>query len=630
MENRFGIKDLFLFLLIAGLIVVVVMAMYQFDRQYQEVLTIKQQNNDLTTDIAKIRRQLAEGVQAVALTGPLAGGGTGSSTQPTTQKVDTFTHLRAAEKMPGFATGDWLIDNFATKIGKLTPFTSSDIYQQWIEGQVMEGLCATDPYSLEQVPRLATRWDISPDGLTQRYYLRRGVEFSDGAPLNADDVIFTFDWMRNPAVNADRARSYFTDLKDVKKIDDYTVEFTFNKYYFLSFQQVTSTSIMPRHFYSKYTPDQFNEATGLLMGSGPYKLENPTGWTPTGQGVTLVRNERYWGEPATFDRLVFKEVEGEATEMVMYGNQEIDLIRCTPEQYNKLKSDQRVMSFSNNFEYDYMYGGYVYCGWNQVRIQDGKESKTFFADKRVRQAMTMLLDRDQMCREIFLGYATPATGPFSPNSPQYDHSVKAWPHDEAAAKALLEQAGFKDRNGDGIIDGPDGQPFKFKITYPSGSETWEKVVLSMKDSYARAGIIAEPERVDWPVLVQKLNTSNFDAVTLGWSSVPEDDPYQIFHSDSIKGQGDNRTHYINPELDRLIEKARGTVDKEQRMQLWHQIHRVLHEDEPYTFLFDRKALKLIAKRIHNVSTSTIGLNFEYLNGGVMPWFVPKNEQRYTK
>lgn len=641
MEKRFGIKDLFLFLLLVVLIVTVVLAMRQFDRQFDHVQVIKQRNTELTGDVARINSSLArlmgmvEELQSRQFVEAPAGTATAPTTRPdggnvVQPKEDAFAHIKEAEKQPGFARGDWLIDNFGTKIGRLTPMVATDVYQTWIESQVLEGMVDRDPMTLEFRPRLATRWKISEDGLKMTFWLRRGVTFSDGEPLDADDVIFTFKWAKNPAVDAERVRAYLTKLVDFKKIDQYTVEFTFSEYYYLNFSTIASTSIMPEHFYSKYTPEQFNEMTGLLMGSGPYRLESPNTWVPTGEGVTLIRNERYWGTPPTFDRLIFRELQGESTEMVLYGNQELDLLRCVPEQYRKLINDQRIMSFSNNLAYENMYGGYIYCGWNQSRKVNGAETPTHFADKRVRQAMTILLDRERMAKEIFLGYATPASGPFAPQGPQSAPDIKAWAFDEAKAKSLLAAAGYQDRNGDGIVDGPNGQPFKFKLSYPSGSETWEKVVLFMKDSYARAGILMEPDRLDWPVLVQKLKQSDFDAATLGWSSTPESDPYQIFHSSQIQSQGDNRTNYINKDLDALIEKARTTVDTEARMKIWNDVHRILHEDQPYTFLFNRQALRLFNKRIKNIQPAKIGINFEYLNGGMMPWYVPSNEQKYSR
>ena len=623
MENRFGVKDLFLFILIGGLIAAVVMAMIQFDRQYEQVLTIRQKQDELTRDVVAIRNQLAQGVVSVGTTQPTGGLTAGG------EKVDVFRLVREAEKKPDFARGDWFIDSFGTKIGRLTPHVASDIYQKWVEYQVMEGLTSVDPYTLESVPRLATHWDISKDGLTMRFYLRRGATFSDGTPVTADDVIFSFDWVRNPAVNAARTTAYLTKLKDVKKIDDYTVEFTFSEFYYLNFEYAAGVDVpvMPKHFYSRFTPDEFNEKTGLLMGSGPYKMEDPAGWTP-GKPIEIVRNERYWGVPPTFDKIIYREIESEATEMVMFGNQELDQVHCAPDTYKTMSEDQRLTAVGQGLSYRSPFRGYTYCAWNQKRNRDGKEEATFFADKRVRQAMTLLLDRERLCSELMYGLADVASGPFAMGTGQSDPAIKPWPFDLERGKSLLREAGFEDRNGDGVLESADGKPFRVQITYPSGVAIWDKVVLFMKDAYAKAGIVVEPDRVDWPVLVNRLNIHDFDAISLGWSTSPESDPYQVFHSSQIK-EGDNRTSYASPECDAAIEKARTTVDKGERMKGWHAVHRILHEDQPYTFLAARNELRFINRRVKNIELSKLGLNYEDLNGGMIPWYVPQSQQRYT-
>jgi len=243
--------------------------------------------------------------------------------------------------------------------------------------------------------------------------------------------------------------------------------------------------------------------------------------------------------------------------------------------------------------------------------------------------MTMLLDRQRICDELMYGLAEVSSGPFSAGTGQPDPDVKPWPFDVERAKALLREAGFVDRDGDGVIESPDGKPFRFKLTYPTAVAVWDKVALFMKDAYARAGIVCEPDRIDWPVLVNRLNTSDFDAFCLGWSSTPESDPYQEFHSSQIKDQGDNRVAYNSPECDAAIEKARTTVDREQRMKGWHQVHRILHEDQPFTFLTARKELRFFNKRIKNIELSKVGLNYEDLNAGMIPWYVPVTAQRYT-
>lgn len=625
MENRFGIKDLFLFLLVGALIVVVVLAMVQYDRQYRQILLINDKQKELGRDLLAIRNQLAQGLVALAPTSGTA------ATQSAVATRDAFTQIREAERRPDFARGDWFVDNFGTKIGKLTPHISTDVYQKWVQYQVTESLADMDPYTQEFVPRLASRWEISPDNRTMRFFLRRNATFSDGEPVTADDVIFSFDWVRNAAVNAARTRSYLTKLKDVKKIDGFTVEFTYSEFYYKNFEYAAGVDVpvLPKHFYSRFTPDQFNERTGLLMGSGPYKLEDPENWTP-GKPIELVRNDRYWGVPATFDRILFREVEGDATVMVVFGNQEIDQVHCTAETFKRMTENAKIRELGNAVAYRTPFRGYSYCGWNQVRRKNGKESPTFFADRRVRQAMTMLLDRERICREINYGLAAVATGPFPPGGDQEDPDVKPWPFDPERARSLLRQAGFEDRNGDGVIESADGRPFRFTLTYPSQVVVWDKVALFMKDSYARAGIVVDLERIDWPVLVNRLNSADFDAICLSWSSEPETDPYQIFHSTQIKDQGDNRTGYNSPECDRAIEKARTTPDRAERMKGWHEVHRILHEDQPYTFISNRKELRFFNKRVANIRESKIGLNYEDLNGGMIPWYVPQSQQRYQK
>ena len=625
MENRFGIKDLFLFLLVGGLIVVVIVAMVQFDRQYDQVLLVREKQEELTRDVIAIRNQLAQGVVAVGATPT-----TGTTTQ-VAKGDDVFKGVREAEKKPDFARGDWFIDCFGTKIGRLTPHVSSDIYQKWVEYQVMEPLTNVDPYTMEPAPRLATHWEISPDGLTMRFHLRRGATFSDGVPVTADDVLYSFDLVRNPAYNAARTRAYLTEMKDVKKIDDYTVEFTFKSFYYRNFDYAAGQDVpvMPKHFYSKFTPDQFNEKTGLLMGSGPYKLQSPDGWTP-GQPIELVRNDRYWGVPGTFDRIIFREIENESTEMVMFGNQEIDQVHCTSDTYKRMSEDSRLTAVGNGLAYPSPFKGYSYCGWNQRRMHDGKEEATVFADKRVRRAMTMLLDRERMCKEISHGLAVVPSGPFTPDSPQNDPNIKPWPYDVDAAVKLLREAGFQDRNGDGVIEAPDGTPFRFKLTFKSGDEFSKKLALFLKDSYSPAGIVAEPDATDWNIMMKNLDSRNFDAITLGWSSDVEDDPYQIFHSDQIADAGDNFISYDNPEKDRLIDLGRRTLDDKKRLEVWHQLEKVITDDQPYTFLLERKSLQLVDKRIANVEPSKLGLNYNLKQEMPVPWYVPKGKQKYSR
>ena len=307
MENRFGVKDFFYFTLLIALILLVVLGMVQVDRQWKVIRELKDLSNQHTRDLVSIQRTLAEApTPVVTPPGPTTGPSTGTASGG--QWPDPFRLMKEAEKSPGFARGDWLVDNYPGKLKAITPFIGSDVAAYWVQMRVQESLLFRDVDSLEFVPLLAKSWQISPDGLNITVQLRRGVSFSDGEPLTADDVLFTFDWVRNPDVNAARERSGLDKLVSVTKDNDYQVTFKFSEFYFKSLESVGSIGILAKHFYSRYTPQQFNETPGLLIGTGPYRMDDPAGWKP-GQPLHVVRNDRYWGDPPAPDRWASRKLK---------------------------------------------------------------------------------------------------------------------------------------------------------------------------------------------------------------------------------------------------------------------------------------------------------------------------------
>lgn len=633
MDNRFTIKDFFLFSLLVTGIVVVLLAMLQYDRQLDRLKSLETQSATQTGQLAEIAREI-RGLREVMERQPrVIGPATtqdASVSPPSTQTAaldpkDPFYRQKQAMQNPDYATGDWFIQNLGTRLGKLTPLLSSDVYATYIENRVIESLAYRDPDTMEHRPLLATDWHQSEDGMRITFKLRQGVQFSDGKPMTADDVIFTFDFICNEEIDAPRERAYYKEnIERVEKVNDYEVTFVFKKPYFESFSLAAGLSVMPKHFYSKFTPKQFNESVGYLMGTGPYRLKDPESWKP-GTTVELVRNERYWGVPGPFNRLLYYEVENDAAELTMFRNGEIDTFGAQPEQYMTLKDDKSVTNRANFFRYSPVTGGYTYVAWNQKR----GDKKTVFADKRVRQALTMLIDRDRMVKDIYRGYASVAVGPFLPGNGQNAPGITPWPFDPKRALAILKEAGFEDRNKDGVLEAADGTRFEFALTYNNKNPISERIALSIKDGLARVGIVMKQEPTDWPIMVKKLDTKDFDAITLGWSGGPETDIFQMFHSSQTVVGGDNYMNYVNPELDKLIDTARSTVDSSKRLPIWQECHRILHEEQPYTFLLNREALLFVDKRIKNVQKTKSGLNFIQLWVMPFPWYVPKAEQAHT-
>jgi peptide/nickel transport system substrate-binding protein len=693
MENRFTLKDLVLFTLVIGLIVLVVLSMFQYDRQWEQITLVNTQLREQTRDLARIRSLMERGVPLAPSANPTAqapAAGAGPSTAAA-DATDPFQYVRAARALPDFAEGDYLVDVFAVTPDKLTPLISTDIYATEVQDYVLETLAERDLRTLEWSPKIARSWTITDNqlawaghleaqavnGLTRelilravssagddarwtsfttalaterekgsepaltevqlaalrqaakalppatiiRFNLRPGVTFSDGHPLTADDVLFTYGWIMNPAVEVPRMRVYYEKVMSVRKLDDLTVEFAFSEPYFKSFEVAAGLPIVPAHFYGKLEPQEFNRSTGLLLGSGPYRLADPTTWRPEpGKPIELLRNDRYWGEQGAFDKLIWRVIDNESARLTTFKNGDIDVFYPTPEQHKSMVADGALTARTQHFEFDRPQAGYIYIAWNQDT--GGKPTK--FADKRVRQAMTMLTDRARVVNEVFLGLGSVATGPFSPLTKQADKSVEAWPYDPQRAKALLKEAGWEDRNGDGVLENAAGEPFEFRLSYPSSSDTFNRVVLFFQDTFARAGVKVIPDPNEWNVMIQRIDKRDFEAISLGWGGSIETDPYQIFHSSQIVGTGDNFVGYRSEEADRLIETGRQTVDEEGRTAVWHQLHRVLHEDQPYTFLLSRKSLVFVDGRLANVQTVKLGLNQP------TEWFVPAGKQKWTQ
>lgn len=585
-----------------------VLLMIQVDRQWQRMAEMTRTLQEQASDIRRTRGLLRD-LESTLRAGNfgVAGGMAGAGGTATAER-DGFSRARRAAEQPDYAPGDWLMLSFAAGLSSLTPLVSTDTYSRVVQDFVLDRLLVRDPVTLEWQGLVAEDWSVSEDGLNLTFRLRRDVNFSDGEPLTAHDVAFSFDFAMNEAIAAPRARSVLSRIERVTALDDHTVEFIFSEPYFNSLQVAgVDLDILPKHFYARYLDDPrtFNESRGLLLGSGPYRLSDPEGWTPDQGRVELERNPRYWGPvDPPFDRIVWRIIENDSARLTTFRNRDIDAYVANAREYQALLEDAELVERTQHFEYMSPTAGYLFIAWNQQR--DG--APTRFADKRVRQAMTYLTDIQRVIDEVLLGYAEAAVSPFNPRSPQHDPALVPIPFDLERARALLLEAGFEDRNGDGILQGPDGRDFDFELVYPQGGGDFERIVLFLRDLYARAGIVMRPLPTEWSVMLDNIREQNFDAITLGWSSGVEVDITQMFHSSEAKPGGDNFMNYINPELDALIDAARREVDDDTRMKLWHAAERVLYEDQPYTFLIRGQTLAFLDDRLQNVEVNRLGLN----------------------
>ncbi len=644
MKKTFTSKDFLLFGMIILLIILLLLSMNQVDRQWIKLSTMEntlaEQSKDVSAlrgSISKLQQKIsnmrlvtAQTTQAAETAMPAQASTAAPKKSENAAKKseldaipDAFKEAYKATKMPDYALGGWFVDSFSNTLQTVTPLVSTDAYASDVQSHVLESLLTRDPDTLKWQGKLAKSWKISDDGLTITFKLRDDVVFSDGEPFDSKDVVFTYNFIMNDKIKAPSLRAYYKQISSVKALGKYEVEFVFEKPYFKALAFSGGMDILSKKFYEPYLkdPEKFNQSKGLLIGTGPYRLLDPKNWKTDQDNIELVRNNRYWGPvQPSFDRFMWRIIQNDSARLTTFRNGDIDLYSgAQPIDFEKLKDDKQLNEISNRFNYVSPSGGYAYIGWNQ-RL-DGKPTR--FADKRVRQAMTWLIDKQKIADDVYLGYRIPAVSPFGDISPQHDPSLKYRGQDIEKGKALLKEAGFEDRDGDGVIEDKDGKPFEFELIYFGNNESTKRMVLLLKDMYARAGIKLKPVPSEWPVMLEHLDKKDFQAITLGWGGTIESDLYQIFHSSQIK-EGDNRTSYVNKELDKVIEAARRETDEAKRMLLWHKAERILYDDLPYTFLVRGKTIGFYNKRIKNVRMTKTGLNI-----GSIENYIPKALQKHT-
>lgn len=657
MTNTFGFKDFLLLVLLLALVVMTGLSMVQEDRRFKDVQGLASAVRDQATQMGQLRRAIGDRTSQNAGTDrivdainalaqridqlqTLPPGTIGSSPTHTTPGTSTPLNLSGRDAswarpdvpiewqdgppyvsdprdMADYAEGGQLIETLEGQPAKITPYTYSDIYgRRIVEDVVCESLGRYNAQSLAMEGWLAEAWQYDPAGNWLRVKLRDETCFSDGVPLTADDVKFTYDTVMNPQMDMERFRSTLNVIDHVDVISEKVCEFVFVMPRFSNKDAALTMNIIPRHVYGPLTPAQFNAATGFLMGSGAYRMEVVdlnNQWSPP-EDVVLVRNENYWGPRQAFESLRFKIIQDYVTSLADYENGGSHVRRATADQFRQKSEDESFVRDNYMLAWTCMQGGYSFIVWNNAE-RNGRP--TPFVDRRVRMAMTLMLDRERINRDFYMGLAQVATGPFPPG-PQTNPDITPWPYDEDQARRLLAEAGWIDRNNNGILENERGDEFRWEYTFSNGSPVSDRIGAYVVDQCLKLGIICTIKKVDWSIMDTTLDARDFDGLTMSWSaSAPESDPYQLWHSAGIQNQGDNFAQWNSPQADQLIEEGRATLDTDARMRVWHRLHRLIHDEQPYTFLLQLPWIRMVDKHVANVHPYAAGLSKDewYFPGG---------------
>lgn len=511
--------------------------------------------------------------------------------------------------------GDWIIQRMDSDADSLNPLTLESANAQVISAMMNEGMLQMNNYTLKLEPCLAESWEISPDQLTYTFHLRHDVRWHDGQPFTADDVKFTYDKLMDPTVDAAPIRSYFTNIKSCEVLDPYTVRFVATARYFKTLEVLgTYIVVLPKHVFATGDPDFNKNAFGRHpIGTGPYKFVR---WD-TGSQIVVERNDDYWdtAHPRYPKRIVYQILEEPYVAAQLLKKGEIDVFdHVDPIQWERELKPSRSMQHLK--ELVYPFPSYSYLGFN-LRLP-------IFSDIRVRHAIDLLIPRDEILAKVYLNqYANETSGYDPPSTPSYNHDVPPTPYDPVMAAQLLDQAGWKNDHGDGLLY-KDGKPLSFTVSYGSGNPIVQKMAELIQESLQRAGIDLKLERLTFAQLISQLDDWKFDACMLSWALDINEDPSQIWASSEadIK-KSSNAIGYKNPEADKLMDAAKLEYDDDKRTAIYRQLHRLIHDDYPVCFLFNPHVILIVSDRFQNVNLFAPRPCFD-----LMTWWVPRPLQKY--
>jgi peptide/nickel transport system substrate-binding protein len=544
----------------------------------------------------------------LALAAALALGGCRTEVESATDEAPDRRAVRPAY-------GDTFIDRIGGNISGLIPNIVSDLPSHEAIGMIYNGLVTTDR-DLNFVPDLAESFTVSADCRELGFRLRRNVKWHDGQPFTAADVLFTYETMIHPKTPAP-AKDDFLAVERIEAPDPYTVNVRYKAPHpkgLLSW----STAMLPRHLLEKWVQEgklrESPQNWSAPIGTGPYKFSE----LRAGEKVVLVANPDYFGGRPYISRVVFRIIPSEATAFLELKAKGLDSPGLsgglTALQY---KRQTDYPAFRKAYQkFSYARSAYTYLGFN---LKDPR-----FADRRVRHAFAHAINRRQLIEGVVLGLASEATGPYKPGTWAYSPNAVSYRYDPARAAALLAEAGWKEKNADGILV-KDGRPFTFELLTNQGNDERKKIAEMIQASLREVGVGVEIRTIEWASFLKEyIRKRRFEAVILGWSIGLDPDQSVIWHSSKTAPEEHNYISYANPEVDALLEQGRSTCVQAKRARAYRRVHEILAEDQPYIFLYFRYGLPVVASRVHGVVMTPNGIGFNFPE-----WFVPRHLHRYT-
>jgi peptide/nickel transport system substrate-binding protein len=443
-------------------------------------------------------------------------------------------------------------------------------------------------------PRLAESWELADDASSVTFRLRPDVRWHDGRPVTAGDVLFTYRTAVHPETAYPQG-AFFRMVEGAEALDSLTVRFTFRGRHAEPLDPFTEWCVMPAHLLAGVPPAElanaaFNRAP---VGNGPFRFES---WR-AGQSISFVANEEFpeeLGGRPQLDRVLFRIVPEQTTLLTELRSGTVDLVRAIPPQEAAaIDADPnlRIVAYPDR--------SFVYVAWNT--------RDPLFEDPLVRQALSLAIDRGTMVEALLYDFAEPAVSYVLPDVAPWavDPELEPLPYAPDSARALLAAAGWRDADGDGVLD-RGGRPFRFSLKTNQGNDLRSDLAVVIQSDLRKVGVEAVPQLVEWTTFLDQINGKQFQAYVSSW--VYDSfrlDPSDVFHSRAIDAKY-NRSSYANPAVDSLIDAALAEPDRDAARPLWHRFQRIVRDEAPYTFLFNDRERVGVSERLQGVEMDARG------------------------
>ncbi len=504
---------------------------------------------------------------------------------------------------------------------------SSETSSSLVTGILFEGLTREDPFTMKTMPNLAKSWDVSSDGLTWTFHLRRDVQWFDGKPLRADDVVFTFkDLIYNPKVPNSSKDIFTLEGKEfeVTKIDDYTISFKLPQK-FAPFLRSMSQAILPKHALEQSVKEgKFIFTWGIntdphkIIGTGPFYLDE---YKP-GERLVFKRNPHYWRRSSNgdslpyLDKLIFLIMADDDAAMLKFIDGELDLIGVSGQNYPLLKpleakKNFRIVESGAGF-------GSSFIAFNQnpgVNPKTGKPfmdpiKRSWFENVNFRRAVAMAIDKPKIIQILFNELGFPQDGPMSPSSGFfYNPNVKTYTYDLNQAKQTLKEGGFVERNG--ILYDQKATRVEFNLYTAASQQHSENVQMAymIRSDLEKLGIKVNFVTLEFNALVSKLMASfEWDSVIIGLTGGVEP------HFGKNVWASSGQLHLWNPKqktpatpwekrLDEIYNQAAGELDETKRKGLYDEFQTIATEQLPLIYTVLNANIYAVRNRFGNLKPS---------------------------